>query len=96
MVLRAGDDVGGDEADEHHGAADEGVEGELHGAVLAAGRAPDGDEEVLGDDDDFVEDEEEEEIVAEEDAVDGADEQQVEGEEFFGAVDRCSRRRGCR
>ena len=82
----AGDDVGGDEADQHHGAADEGVERELHGAVLATRRAPDGDQEVLGDDDDLVEDEEQEEVEAEEDAVDRADEQQVEGEELFGAV----------
>ena len=84
--MRAGDDVGGDEADEHHGAADEGVERQLHGAVLAARGAPDGDQEILGDDDDLVEDEEQEEIVAEEDAVDRADQQQVEGEELVGAV----------
>ena len=83
---RTGDDIGGDESDEDHGGADEGVDGKLHGAVFAAGRAPDGDEEVLGDDDDLVEDEEEEEVVAEEDSVDGADEQEVEGEELFGAI----------
>jgi hypothetical protein len=77
--------------------ADEGVERQLHRAVLAPRRAPDGDEEVLGDDGDLVEDEEQEEIEAEEDAVDAADEREEEGEELVGALaSRCSTRRGCR
>src|SRR6266702_1121484 len=59
-------------ADLDHGASDEGVERKLHRAILAAGGAPDGDQEILRDDDDLVEDEEEEEIVAEEYAVDRA------------------------
>src|SRR5664280_913177 len=78
--------VGGEQADEHHGRADEGVESELHGSVLAARGTPDGDEEVLGDDGDFVEDEEQEEIEAEEDAVNAADESEIEGEELVGAM----------
>ena len=86
MRLGAGDDVGRDEADQHHRAADEGVERKLHGGVFATRRTPDGDQEVLGDDHDLVEDEEQEEIEAEKDAVDGADQQQVEGEELLGAV----------
>src|SRR6185312_2267689 len=84
--VETGSHVGGDQADQHHSAADEGVEGQLHGAVLFARRTPDCDQEVLGDDDDLVEDEEQEEIEAEEDAVDRADQQQVEGEELFGPV----------
>src|ERR1035437_1857856 len=68
MAARGG--VCRQQADEDHGRAYEGAEG---------------DEEVLGDDGDFVKDEEEEEIVAEEDAVDAADEGEEEGEEFVGA-----------
>ena len=77
--------VGREQADEHHGRADEGVERQLHGAVFAARGAPDGDEEVLGNDGDFVEDKEQEEIAAQKDAVDAADEREIEREELVGA-----------
>ena len=35
--LRAGDDVGGHDPDQHHSAADERIEGQFHRAVLLAG-----------------------------------------------------------
>jgi len=84
--LSAGDGIGGEQADQHHGRAREGIQRKLHRAVFAAGRAPDGDEEVLGHDGDFVEDEEQEEIYGEEDSVDAADQREEEGEELVGAV----------
>ena len=84
--MRAGDHVCGDEADQNHRGADEGVEHQLHRAVLAPCGAPDSDQEILGDDDDLVEDEEKEQVVAEKYAVDGANQQQVEGKEFLSAM----------
>ncbi len=77
--------VGREQADEHHCRAGEGVDGQLHGGVFAARRAPDGDEEVLGYDGDFVKDEKQEEIEAEKDSVDSADQCEEEGEELVGA-----------
>ena len=77
--------VGREQADQHHGRADEGVERQLHGPVLAARGTPDGDEEVFGNDGDFVEDEEQKEIEAEKDAVDAADEREIKREELVGA-----------
>ena len=93
----AADDPGGDDPGEHQAASGEGVEGELHCCVFAQspgvagvyqawGRSPDRDEEILWDDGDFVEDEEQQQIEAEKDAVDAADQGQVEGEELSGAV----------
>ena len=73
-------------------AADEGIERELHCGVFAhacgcrVGRTPDRDEEILWDDGDFVEDEKQQQIEAEEDAVDAADQREIEREKFPGAV----------
>ena len=83
--MAAGRGVGGEQADEHHGRADEGIERELHGAVFAARGSPDGDEEILGNDGDFVKDEEQKEIAAQKDAVDAADEREIKSEELVGA-----------
>ena len=57
--------VGSEQADEHHGGADEGMQRrKLHGGVFAASGTPYRDEEVLGDDGDFVKDKQQEEIAA--------------------------------
>ena len=77
--------ISGEQSDEHHGRADEGVERQLHGAVLAARGAPDGDEEILGNDGDFVKDEEQEKVAAQKHAVDAADEREIKSEELIGA-----------
>src|ERR1035441_7371166 len=84
--LRSGDDVRGDEADEDHRTADEGVEHQLHRAIFTSRGAPDSDKEVFGDNDDFVKDEKKEQVVAEKHAVDGANEHKVKREEFLGAI----------
>ena len=78
--------IGPEHAGEHQRAAREGVEHELHRAVFAVGGAPFCDEEIFRDDGDLVEDEEHEGIHAEEDAVNAADEREVEGEELAGAL----------
>ncbi len=72
-----------DEANQDHRAADEGIEHQLHGRILAAGRSPDSDQEVLGNHYDLVEDKEQEQIEAEEDAIDCANQDEVEREELL-------------
>ncbi len=73
------------QADEHHRRAHERIERQLHRRVLPPRRAPDGDQEVLGDDGDFVEDKKQEEVEAEKDAVNAADQRQEEREKLVGA-----------
>src|SRR5581483_12382351 len=73
-----------DHANKHHGAAHKRVERQLHRAVLAAGRAPDRNDEVLQDYGYLVEDKQQEHVEAQENPVYSANERQVEGEEFIG------------
>ena len=81
-----------EQADQHHRAADERVERQLHRAVFAPRRTPDRDEEILRDDRDFVEHKQQEQIEAEEHAIHAADEREVERKELLRRDARCSRR----
>ncbi len=80
--LRAGGHERGDHSDKHHGAAGEGVEGELHRAILAPRRSPDGNQKILGDDRDLIEDEQQKEIEAQKNAIHRPDEHQVKLEKL--------------
>ena len=68
------------------GAAEEGVERQLHRAVFLVGRTPDRDEEIFRDDNELVENEEQEKIGAEKNAVGPADDEEEPEEEFVRPV----------
>ena len=68
---------------QYQGTAREGVKHQLHRRVLAASRAPNGNQEILGNDRNFVENKKLKQVKAEEDAIDRADQHQVEREEFL-------------
>ena len=59
------------------------VEGQLHGPVLLAGAAPDGDEQVHGKQGDIEPDEDEKQVQAHEQAEYTGDEQKNQGEKLF-------------
>src|ERR1051326_587337 len=82
--VSAGYDIRSNQTDEHHSAADEGIERELHRAVFAPCGTPNRDDEILWDDRDLIENEEQEQIETEEDAVHAPDQGQVEREELVG------------
>jgi hypothetical protein len=85
-AVAAGRRVGPEHARQHQRAAGEGIEHELHRAVLAVGRTPLRDEEILRHDRDLVEDEEHERVGAQEHAAHAADQREVEREELAGAL----------
>ena len=84
--LSTGDHVRGDETDQHHRAADERVDRQLHRAVFLARGTPDRDQEIFWDDCQFVKDEEKKNIEAEEHTIDTADQREVEREIFLGTM----------
>ena len=58
--FRPGHHVGRNQPDEHHRAANEGVQREFHRAVFLARRSPDRDEKIFRNNGQFVEHEEQE------------------------------------
>src|SRR5205823_5994931 len=81
QVERTGGDISGDDGQENKCAAQERIEGQLHGAVFLVGRSPDRDEEIFRHDDKLVEDEKQKQIGAQEHAIRAADhEEQPEKE----------------
>src|SRR2546425_840198 len=81
--LCAGKDVGADDADQNHGAADEGIERQFHRAIFLAGRTPDGDQEVFGDNGQLIKNKEQEQIETQKHAIDPRDERQVKGKKLL-------------
>ena len=82
----AGGDEEGGEADEHKGAAADGVDDELIRGARGTGAAPEFDEEKRGDEAEFPEEKPVEEIEREKDAERGALEEQEERGKKSGRV----------
>ncbi len=91
-IERAGGDEEGGEADEHKGAAADGVDDELEGGARGSGAAPEFDQEKRGEEAEFPEEEPVEEIEGEEDAERGALDQEEERAEETGRLRRSGRR----
>ena len=83
-TVAAGGRVRPEQADQDQRAAGERVQGQLHRAVLAVGRAPVRDQEILRHDGDFIENKEQEGVGAEKHPVHAADQRQVERKELAG------------